>query len=304
MMQKQQTFGRIFITGIESFVGQVLRKRCRDQGIKVSGIDLRVDDADTTIRCDINDPGVADHIDLNTDALVHLAALSRDSDCTGKPAECFRINVAGTMNMAQAAAKAGVRRFVFASSEWVYPDAAGETPVTEDTRIDPLALTSEYALSKLMAEYGLSQYSRNNQLSLAILRFGIIYGERMTNWGAVESLLASVARPEDISVGSLATARRYLHVSDVADAIIAACKSPVEGVLNIQGPELTSLGDIVSAAQEILGSSIATTEKNPAAPSIRSLSSRKAEIDLGWKATVQYREGLIRLADYFGYGAN
>lgn len=294
---------RIFITGTESFIGRALCRRCRELGIEVSGIDLRIDEDQTTICCDINDPNVADHIAPDTDALVHLAALSRDSDCAGKPAECYRINVAGTMNMAQAAAKAGVGRFVMASSEWVYPNADGETPVTEETQIDPRALTSEYALSKLMAEYGLSQYCRAGDPSLAILRFGIIYGERMTNWGAVESLLASVARKEDVSVGSLATARRYLHVGDVAAAILRACQSPTKGIFNIQGPELTSLGEILSTAQDILGHSIAITESNPATPSIRSVSSRKAERELGWAAEVRHRDGLIRLADYFGYRA-
>ena len=208
------------------------------------------------------------------------------------------------MNMAQAAAQAGVGRFVFASSEWVYPNANGEIPVTEEDPIDPLALASEYALSKLMAEYGLSQYCRTDHLSSAILRFGIIYGERTTNWGAVESLLASVARKENVSVGSLATARRYLHVGDVADAIIAACGSPATGIFNIQGPDLTSLGEIIHTAQDITGNTIEATEKCPAEPSIRSVSSRKAEAELGWTAKVRYRDGLHQLADYFGYGTN
>ena len=94
----------IFVTGFGSFVGEALLRACDARGIAVTGIDARAGARADCAVADIRSPTLAEHIPENVDAVVHLAALSRDSDCRDSPAECFDINVMGTLNVIEAGA--------------------------------------------------------------------------------------------------------------------------------------------------------------------------------------------------------
>ena len=112
----------IVITGSESFVGKELIKQCKENKIPVIGIDsINVKNTDYTYhQIDIRDPKISEIIPENIDAIIHLAALSRDADCKGKAYECFDVNVMGTLNLLNARKIKGIKQFIFASTEWVY----------------------------------------------------------------------------------------------------------------------------------------------------------------------------------------
>ena len=69
--------------------------------------------------------------------------------------------------------------------------------VTEDTFIDITKHKSEYALSKLVTEANLRQRYLQGYIPVTILRFGIVYGPRPSNWCAVEGLLNQVRTKEE-----------------------------------------------------------------------------------------------------------
>ena len=142
----------IFVTGSESFIGKVLLDQCKSAGIRAFGIDLNAPRCADRAAADIRSPKVAELIPEGTDALVHLAAVSRDSDCRAKPTLAYDINVMGTVNLIEAAKQRGVKQFVFASSEWVYGEVANQEVQIEDRPIDVTRLQSEYALSKIASE--------------------------------------------------------------------------------------------------------------------------------------------------------
>ena len=101
------------------------------------------------------------------------------------------------MDIAQEKGKA-----LFSSSEWVYSHYPNGEDVTEDTFIDITKHKSEYALSKLVTEANLRQRYLQGYIPVTILRFGIVYGPRPSNWCAVEGLLNQVRTKEEITVGS------------------------------------------------------------------------------------------------------
>ncbi|CAA7614516.1 NAD(P)-dependent oxidoreductase [Magnetospirillum sp. SS-4] len=290
---------RIFVTGAASFIGTELLNQCRDRGIDVVGVDSR-----TVAGChaaDIRDPAIADLIPEDVDAIVHLAALSRDPDCRNRGRHCFDVNVMGTLNLMEAAETRRARQFVFASSEWVYDSFQPGVDKTEDDVIDATRLTSEYAFSKFVSENNLRQKSAHGFCAATVLRFGIVYGSRSDNWSAVEALFNAVATRDEVGIGSLATGRRFLHVSDVADGILASLgRLPGFEIINIQGRRMVTLGDVIATSARLLGRSPRVTETAPAAPSLRPVSSVKAERLLGWQARVELEEGLIRLRDFLG----
>ena len=290
----------LFVTGIGSFIGQALVAACDRRDVRVSGIDLRQIDRPDCRVADIRASNLADFVPEDVDAIVHLAAVSRDSDSRGKAAHCFDINVMGTLNVVEAARKRRARKLVFASSEWVYEGAGETAESTENDPIDAAALRSEYALSKYVSEANLRQAFGNGLCPTTILRFGIIYGPRPTNWSAVEALVHAAAKQDEIRVGSARTARRYIHVDDVAGAILASAGLPGFEVVNIQGPRLVSLGEIVELGGRVSGRSPRVVETQPATPSIRRVSDEKARRLLDWRARMEIEDGIRSLLPALG----
>lgn len=284
---------KIFITGVSSFIGRELIRQCDEQGVTVAGNDLFITDFSRFLIGDIRDASVADQIPEGTDAIVHLAALSRDSDCKNNAYSCFDANVMGTLNLMEAAKNRGVKQFIFASTEWVYDSFnEGELPKTEESVINIANLTSEYALSKIVSEVNLRQKYLQGFCPVTILRFGIIYGPRKDNWSAAESLFNSVATSEKLTVGSLRTARHFIHVSDIASAIIKSVGVKGFEILNIQGDRLITLGDIIESSKKITGKNPLVHESSPDKPSIRRISNKKAKEMLDWAPVFDLEKGL------------
>jgi len=196
----------LFVTGSESFIGRALFERCRSLGIDAVGIDSAAPSDIASRQADIRDPAISDLIPEGA-TVVHLAAISRDSECRADPRGAFEINVTGTLNVAAAAQKRKATQFIFASSEWVYGEVRNDEVQLEDGPIDVTAVKSEYALTKIVGEQCLKLTC--TLPAITILRFGIIYGPRTANWSAVENLFNAVRTQDEVKVGAARTARPH-----------------------------------------------------------------------------------------------
>lgn len=290
----------VVITGSESFVAKELIKQCLEKGIKVVGFDCI--DEDKIGKCnykyhkaDIRDKNVSEIIPENTDAIIHLAALSTDPMCKNRAYECFDINVMGTLNLMNAVQEKKVKQFIFASSEWVYDKFEGDETKDEDSPIDVTNLKSEYALSKLVSENNLRQKYQHGFCDTAILRFSIIYGKKKTNFSAVESIFETIRRGENVTVGSLQSGRRFIHVSDIASGIIASLGLPGFNIINLAGDKLITMGNIINSSEKVLGKTVEVTEKDPKNISVRNPSGDKAAKLMGWTPKIKFEEGLNTL---------
>ncbi len=285
----------LFFTGAESFIGRALRARCDDAGLATTGIDVAVPARSLTRQADIRDPAIVDLIPEDA-TVVHLAAISRDPDCRADPKTAFDVNVTGTLNLAAAAQKRGARQLIFASSEWVYGDVSNDEVQLESRPIDVTAMKSEYALSKIVAEQCLRL---SFQLpAITILRFGIVYGPRAANWSAVESLLNAVRVEDEVRVGAVKTARRFIHVDDIASGILASRGRSGFEIFNLSGDRPISLGEVIEASMRVVGRRPKITETNPSQPSIRNPDNSKARAKLGWKPSIDLDRGLKGIADF------
>lgn len=284
----------ILITGSESFVGKEMIKQCIERGISVTGIDLvDVKKTDYTYhQIDICNPKIHEIIPNNVDAIIHLAALSRDTDCKGKGYECFNVNVMGTLNLIRAAREKNIKQFIFASTEWVYEKFIGSEEKNENSFIDINQHESEYALSKLVSEINLKQQFMNGFCNVTILRFGIIYGPREKNWSAVESIAHMVKHNNEVNIGSLKTGRRFIHVQDVVRGIIMSIGIDGFNIINLTGDKIITLNDIIKTSEKIYNKSIKINEKNPYDISLRNPSNKKAKKILNWKPEMNLEESL------------
>lgn len=285
---------KVIITGSESFVGKELISQLKNGSFEIIGFDsINVKPIDYEFhQVDIRDPQVYRFIPDEADVLIHLAALSRDPDCRGRPYECFDVNVMGTLNLINAVSVKRVKQFIFASSEWVYDEFKENEVKDEDAFINISNHHSEYALSKLVSEANLRQKYEQGFCSVTILRFGIIYGPRKNNWSAVESLLSTVKNQPEVKVGSLKNARRFIHISDIANGIKRSIGLEGFNIINLTGSKLITLQDVIETSKILLEKPVKIIETNPSQINVRNPSNNKAKTMLNWEPKIDLETGL------------
>src|ERR1700749_4091362 len=128
---------RILVTGVRGFVGAVFEQQAVDAGWAVDGVDLDLyQETSSATRSDFRELSVDDIAGF--DAVVHLAAISSDAACDLRADQADRLNGSAAVDLARLAKKAGVGRFVFASSCSVYGSAPNRVS-TERSRCTPIS---------------------------------------------------------------------------------------------------------------------------------------------------------------------
>lgn len=227
---------RVLVTGAEGYIGSVLIARLCAEGYEVDGLDtgyyrsgwLYHDGADRP-RIVTRDTRAIQAADLDGyDAVVHLAELSNDPTCELSEELTLDINHRGSVNLALEAKKAGVNRFIYASSCSVYGDAGDEVK-TEHSKPNP---QTAYARCKLMVERDVSALADSSFVP-TFLRNATAFGAspRM-RFDIVLNNLAGLAWTTRnirlISDGS--PWRPLVHVHDICQAIIETLRAPAEAV--------------------------------------------------------------------------
>ncbi len=159
-------------------------------------------------------------------SVIHLGGLVGDPACAVDSNLTVDVNVTATNVIGEIAKASGVRRFIFASSCSVY--GACDEVVDEDARFNPQSL---YARSKVASEAVLRRLNTPG-FAVTCLRFATIYGiSGRTRFDLVVNLLcAKAARDGLITVYGADQWRPFVHVEDVARAIITTLKAPIDVV--------------------------------------------------------------------------
>lgn len=287
---------KVVITGSESFIGKVLRKHCADKGIEVIGFDTVAATEPGMHQVDIRSAEIEKLIPEGADALIHLAAVSRNKDFEVDPANAFDINVNGTINLMNAAKARNVKQFIFASSEWVYDGCDASVTLTEETPIDITKMKSEYAMSKILGERLLSNRYKEDSCAVTILRFGIVFGPRPKPASAVEGIFNEVRELDELPMnGSLKSGRCFIHVSDISDGIIAAIGQTGLNIFNLGGSKLVTFEEIIEQASQIHGRKPPVNGSNPDALNVRITDNSKARKALKWEPKLDLKAGLSTL---------
>ena len=182
-------------------------------------------------------------------------------------------NIQGTLNMLEAARRAGVRTFVYASSSSVYGDSAS-LPKREGGEG---ALLSPYALTKRCDEEWARQYSLHYGLRTVGLRYFNVFGRRQTPDGpyaaVIPKFIAQLMRGECPTIfGDGLQSRDFTYVANVVEANLRACLAPDEAsgrAFNVAAGGSETLLDVYSAIAGALGSSLEPVFDSPRAGDIR-----------------------------------
>lgn len=211
------------VTGASGFIGQVLVKHLVRKGVRV--IAVMRDPAKVCFDPAVElyqqpDIGRSSHWDPDilgqVDVLYHLAGRAHViNETAGSPLELFRdVNLYGTVNLAESAVLAGVKRFVFVSSIGVIGNNSGNAPYTELSVPHP---HDDYAVSKYEAEDALNDMHQSSSMEIVIVRPPLVYGPG--NPGNFERLIRLVNSGLPMPFGSVTSKRSFIFVENLVDAL-------------------------------------------------------------------------------------
>ena len=278
----------ITITGSQSFIGKNLILDLEKKKKKIFKIDLNEKNSINSKKINFRNKNIKKYIKKNS-TLVHLAAIANDNDGKKNPQLTFDVNINGTINLLEAAKEKQIKHFVFASTEWVY-DKNQKKINKESDNISITKMTSEYSISKIICEQIIKKYSEF--FKITILRFGIIYSNRLGGGSAVESLVHKVMNKQTINIGSLKTSRNFIHINDIISGINASIIAKKVGLFNLAGDKNVNLREIINTAGKILKTSPKVVETNKKKPSIRIVENKLAKKHLNWEPKINVIKGI------------
>ena len=247
---------------------------------------------------DITDPFWTLDVLKNCDVVFHLAALIAVPYSYHAPASYIRTNVDGTLNVAQAALKNGIKRFVHTSTSEVY-GTAQYTPLNEE---HPLHAQSPYAASKIAADKVIESFVCSYDLPTVIVRPFNTYGPRQSARAVIPNIIMQALSGNHVKLGALNPVRDFTFITDTVDGFIKAGEADgtIGETINLGSGEAVSVGDLAQMIFEILKVSPAIVRDiqrvRPKASEVMELIScnAKAAKLLHWKPTISLREGLIQ----------
>ncbi|HBY96918.1 MAG: NAD-dependent epimerase/dehydratase family protein [Ardenticatenaceae bacterium] len=246
--------GNALVTGGAGFIGSQVVRNLLARGWQVTVLDnLSMGrrenvplEADLVVG-DVLDAQVARRLAQRADVIFHLAAVVSVRASIEQFVQDAQTNLMGTLTLLEAAARAGVGRFVYASSMAVYADSPTPTPIPESYRTQPL---SPYGIAKLAAEQYVHTLAAQFGFESVVLRYFNTYGsgQRFTPYVGVitifcQRLLAGL--PPTI-FGDGEQRRDFVHVDDVAGATLAALQAPTGATCNVGSGRATSVNEIAA----------------------------------------------------------
>jgi len=258
----------------------------------------------TVVEGDVRDRGLVAELSEGVDVVFHEAAI-RITRCADEPRLALEVLVDGTFNVVEAAAQAGVRKLVAASSASVY-GLASEFPTGELHH--PYANDTLYGAAKTFNEGLLRSYHAMAGLDYVALRYFNVYGPRMDVHGAYTEVLvrwmARIADGEPLLIfGDGSQTMDFVCVPDIARANILAAESAVtDAVFNVASGVETSLAELAQGLLGAMGSDL-PVEHGPAREvngvSRRLADTRAAWEALGFSAEIGLDEGLSSLVRWW-----
>jgi UDP-glucose 4-epimerase len=248
---------RVLVTGGSGFIGRRLVRALLETGARVMVADKRAfpDDAVESIVGDLCDPAVASRaVRQGTDAIVHLAAVTRVLDSIADPAGTYRNNMDVTAHLLEQARQRGVGTFLLASTNAVTGDV-GRATITEQTPLRPL---TPYGATKAAGEMLLASYTACYGITGCALRFSNVYGPGMAGKDSFVPRLMRAAR-DGAAVqiyGDGTQVRDLVQVDDIVAGILTAWRARCTGPLILAAGESVSVNDIVAAARGVTGAEL------------------------------------------------
>jgi dTDP-glucose 4,6-dehydratase len=305
---------RILISGGAGFLGSHLTDLLLGQGHEVVGVDnfitgkpenvahLRGNPRYGFIKADVIEPLT---IDGPVDRIYHMASPASPVGYVKHQVATLKVNSQGTWNLLELAERKS-SRFLMASTSECYGDPA-VNPQKEEYwgNVNPIGLRSMYDEAKRFSEACTMGYHRERGVDTRIIRIFNTYGPRMdpTDGRVVINFIRQALGNEPLTVyGEGKQTRSLCYVSDLVRGINLTMEADFHEPINLGNPDEIT---ILSIAKEILTlvpgstSQIIHQPMPPDDPRVRCPDITRARQILGWQPTVNRREGLAKMIEYY-----
>ncbi len=315
--------GTVLVTGGAGYVGAHCCKALAAAGYRPVVFDNFVHGQEQAVRWGPLERGdIADRERLDEvfaqhrpDAVMHFAAYIAVGESVVDPGKYYRNNVAGSLNLIEAAAANGIDKFVFSSTAAAY-GLPKNVPITED---EPNAPINPYGRSKLMIEQILFDFEQAHGLKSAIMRYfnaagaspdGEIGECHDPETHLIPLALDAVAGegPEltvfgdDYATPDGTCIRDYIHVGDLAEAHVRAL-SYLEGggatrVFNLGTGSGASVREILDAVERVAGKPVPHRfgPRRPGDPPVLVSDASRARDELGWVPSMSDIDHIVETA--------
>lgn len=243
---------KVLVIGGSGFIGSHVADALVDAGHEVTVYDLRPAPflrpqqrflaGSTLDRQKLTEAVTGMHVVYNFAGIPHL-----DVGLT-HPIETVEQNILGTVITLEASRNAGVQRFIYASSIYVYSEGG-----------------SFYRCSKQAAELYVEEYQRLHGMDYTILRYGTVYGPRADDHNSVRRYLKQALRDRRmILVGSGEEIREYVHVKDAARSSVHILSDEFKNEhVVLTGHHSMRFRDLLIMIREIVGRDVEIETRSP-----------------------------------------
>jgi UDP-glucose 4-epimerase len=297
------------LTGGAGYIGNHISRAFLESGRQVVVLDdLSTGIADLVpadvplVQANCNDVDAVREVlqDHEVAGVVHLAAKKAAGESVDRPLWYYRQNVDGTVALLEAMQDSGVTRMVFSSS----CSTIGTPDREEVTEDSPTAPESPYGETKLISEWIIRDVARISDLQYVSLRYFNVAGAGSPELGdtgvfnlipLIFRALSTGAMPQvfgdDYDTRDGSCIRDYIHVTDLADAHVAAADrledGPVQEIYNVGRGEGVTVKEVMATAREVTGIDFEyeVVGRRPGDPAKIVAVPDKIHRELGWSAS-------------------
>jgi len=236
---------KVLVTGGAGFLGSHVADALSDHGYEVTILDVKespyLRNDQNMIICDILDFKKLKDIINNFDIVYHFAALSDLDVCLSNPIATIKYNILGTVNLLEICRDTDIKRFIFASTAYVFSDSGGF-----------------YRASKQASESYIELYHKLYDLNYTILRYGSLYGPRADEHNSIYKMLKQALYEGKITYhGTGDELREFVHVIDAARSSVEILKQHFENeALMITGIDSLKYKELLDMIKEMLNNKI------------------------------------------------
>jgi len=236
---------KVIIFGGSGFLGSHIADALTDSGFEVTIFDHiespYLNPKQRMIVGDILDGNLVDEAVRGCDVVYNFAGIADIDEACEKPLESVRTNIIGNMIVLDACRKADVKRFVYASSLYVYSKSA-----------------SFYRSTKQSCELLIENYNEVFDLPYTILRYGSIYGPRADRRNFINKILRQALQDGKITrEGDGEEIREYIHVFDAAKGSIEVLSEEFKNqCVMITGNQQMKVKDLLLMIKEMLNNKV------------------------------------------------